>query len=186
MTIFGYRQENIDRPDRLRFSIVIFLPTHLDRIVAPLRERFDPDYSVMSSHVTLVAPFETELSIGEIARIIRREVESIEDLTIHLGSIGDYYPSFPVIYWSCKNEGELTILSRNLYARLDLALPCKEYAPHVAVGREISGHRLLLVKEQIAPYLPEESFTASAIDLVSPVAGQNWVSVRTFPLRTRL
>jgi hypothetical protein len=40
----------------------------------------------------------------------------------------------------------------------------------------------MLVKDEIAPYLPDESFEAEAVDLVSPVAGNQWVSVRSFLL----
>ena len=65
-------------------------------------------------------------------------------------------------------------------------MPCKSYQPHVTVAREISDHRVMLVKEKIVPYLPNESFVATAVDLVAPVAGQNWVSVRTFPLKYRI
>ncbi|MEE8577416.1 MAG: hypothetical protein V3T31_09190, partial [candidate division Zixibacteria bacterium] len=76
----------------------------------------------------------------------------------------------------------LKILFRDIYAALDLPLPYRLFTPHITVAREISEHRRMLVKERILPYLPQESFEVSAIDLVSPVAQNNWVSVRTFQL----
>lgn len=184
--LYGYLQENPDLPIMNRFALVIFLPEHLDLIIAPLREQFDPDYSVVSSHLSIVAPFETDKELNAITRIIRTELEAVQDLKIELDSIGDFYPSFPLIYWATKPNNVLDTLYKNLYSRLEVGLPYKSYAPHVTVAREISDHRVMLVKEKIIPYLPSESFVATAVDLVAPVAGQNWVSVRTFPLKYRI
>ena len=58
----------------------------------------------------------------------------------------------------------------------------RQFVPHVTVAKEISDHRVVMVKERILPYLPDEHFYASSIDLVAPDAGDHWVSVRTFPL----
>jgi hypothetical protein len=52
----------------------------------------------------------------------------------------------------------------------------------VTVAKEISDHRVVLVKEKIVPYLGEESFEAETIDLIAPTANKQWVSVRTFTL----
>lgn len=184
--LYGYRQENPDLPTMNRFALIIFLPEQLDAIIAPLRERFDPDYSVVSSHLSLVAPFETDKPVNTITKIVRAELEDLQDLKIELDSIGDFYPAFPLIYWAIKPNKEINSLYKTLYARLEVGLPYKSYQPHVTVAREISDHRVLLVKEKIVPYLPNESFVATAVDLVAPVAGQNWVSVRTFPLKYRI
>lgn len=165
-----------------RYAVVIFLPPELDSIVAPLRERFDPDYGVISSHVTIVFPFESTKSLDDVSLIVREEIDRIRSLEIELSSIGDFYPSFPVICWRVKDNVTLTTVHRRLYARLDLPLPHKQYSPHVTVAREISHHRVMLVKEKIVSYLPDEKFRVRAVDLVSPVADHNWVSVRTFPL----
>jgi 2'-5' RNA ligase len=184
--LYGHRPENHSLRHAHAFAVVIFLPEHLDEIIAPLRERFDPDYNIVSSRVTLVSPFETNMSLDEISAVIEEQVKNIDALTIELSSIGDYYPSKPVVYWRVKNSDTLNTLYKCLYSKLDLALPCHDFYPHVTVAREISPHRLMLVKEQIYANLPDESFSASAIDLVGPAAGQVWVSVKTFPLGYRV
>jgi 2'-5' RNA ligase len=179
----GYRKGDLEREhDPNRYAVVIFLPRPLDRVVANLREQFDPDYNIIASHVTLVFPFEADRSLEEISHVIRRETVTCEPFKIELSSIDDFYPVSPIIYWKVKKNPIIVELYKNIYTGLDLALPFKQIIPHVTVAKEISLHRVMLVKEKIVYYLSDEIFEVDAIDLVSPVADENWVSVRTFSL----
>lgn len=162
------------------YAVVMFLPPTLEQIIAPLRERFDPDYNTVAAHITLVFPFETARPLDDLSAIIKAEVEQWQPGLIQLDSIGDFYPGLPIIYWRVIAAEALQQMYIRLYSRLDLTLPFKKLVPHVTVAREISHHRVVLVKDQIAAYLPEESFEVKAVDLISPVADHQWVSVRTF------
>jgi len=179
-----YSFEESKITDRIpdRYAVVVYLPPELEEVVASLRERFDPDYNLISTHISLVFPFETNKTIDELSKIIRSVVLQTISFTIQFASIGDFYPHTPVIYWRIKENEELNILHKRLYAGLDLPLPHRTFIPHVTVGKEISQHRVVLVKDVIASFLPEESLDVKAIDLVSPVAGDHWVSVRTFSI----
>jgi 2'-5' RNA ligase len=165
-----------------RYAVVVYLPQRLERYVAALRERFDPDYDIVAAHITLVFPWETAVPLGDLSAVIAAETRNCPPVTVKLESVGDFYPETPIIYWAVSPEESLRCLYRQLYARLDLPLPFKELIPHVTVAKEISPHRVMLVKDQIASYLPRESFKITAVDLISPVADHHWVSVRTFPL----
>ena len=94
----------------------------------------------------------------------------------------DFYPRTPKIFWNVKAGEELSELYFRLYTGLEQPIPFKQYQPHVTVAREISYHRVLLIKEKIVGYLPDESFEAEKIELISPLPNNRWVSVRTFPL----
>ncbi len=165
-----------------QYAVLIYLPDPLERFVAPLRERFDPDYDMVSAHITLVFPWQTAVPLAELSAILASEVRQLSPVTLQLESVGDFYPEAPIIYWRVGPNDTLNRLYRELYARLDLPLPFKELIPHVTVAKEISPHRVMLVKDQIASYLPKESFEMTAVDLVSPVADHHWASVRTFPV----
>jgi len=179
----GYRKGDLEKEHNPnRYAVVVFLPRPLDEEVANLREQFDPDYNIIASHVTLVFPFEAHRSLDEISRVIRRETDKLEPFKIELSSIDDFYPDTPIIYWKVKKNPMIDELYKNLYTGLDLALPFKQIIPHVTVAKEISLHRVMLVKEKIIYYLSDEIFEVEAVDLVSPVADENWVSVRTFSL----
>ncbi|MBD3258268.1 hypothetical protein GF377_07530 [candidate division GN15 bacterium] len=178
----SFSSANLPGPTTRQYAVVIYLPNHLERIVAPLRERFDPDYNLISAHVTVVFPFETDRPLDDLTRVIRSATADSEPIDVTLSSIDDFYPGSPIIFWKVQACDGLNKICRELYAKLDLPLPHKRFLPHVTVAREISNHRVVLVKDEIATYLPDEKFTASALDLVSPIAQDHWVSVRTFPL----
>jgi len=181
---YTYSRREIDTNSLKQYAVVIYVPEQLERFVIPLRERFDPDYDMVAAHITLVFPWESALLVSDFAGVIAEEVRQLSSLTVKLESVGDFYPETPIIYWRVVPNDGLTHLYRQLHARLDQPLPFKNFIPHVTVAKEISPHRVMLVKDQIASYLPSESFEVSAIDLVSPVADHNWVSVRTFPVVT--
>lgn len=177
-----YHEASLDDRRRSKFAVVMFLPPHLDAVIYPLRERYDPDYNLISSHISVAFPFEIDLSLDQMASLIKREVDSCPPIEVTLNSIGDFYPREPIIYWNVSINPALEQLYFQLYSALDLPLPFKHYRPHVTVAREISRHRVMLVKDKIVSYLPSEKFVGKGLDLITPLAGQRWVSVRTFPL----
>ena len=183
---YSFSGAGLPKPITRLYAVVIYAPSHIEDIIAPLRERFDPDYNLIAAHVTLVFPFETDRPLEDISRIVRSMAAKTSPVKIELSSIDDFYPGSPIIYWKVKPSDELDCLTRELYARLDLPLPHKRFLPHITVAREISNHRVMLVKDQIASYLPDESFEATSLDLVSPIADHHWVSVRTFTLGSSL
>ncbi|MGH8015228.1 MAG: 2'-5' RNA ligase family protein [Candidatus Zixiibacteriota bacterium] len=164
------------------YAVVIFLPAHLDELIYPLRQKFDPLYNKVPGHITIVFPFETPLSLNDLSTALKHELKDIRPIEIELESIGDFYPVSPTIYWKIKSCEPVQMLYHTLHSKLDLPIPFKQFTPHVTIAREISTHRVMLVKERIVPYLPSEKFIAQSIDLVVPIAYEKWVSVRTFSL----
>jgi 2'-5' RNA ligase len=164
------------------YALVIFLPQALEMLVQKWREQYDPDYNLIRAHITLVFPFSTEKSLDILVRAIQTVLKDVKPFKVELKSIGDFYPKVPVIYWQVKTNPKINELYKSLYTVLDIPLPFKEIIPHVTVAKEISHHRVMLVKEKLVDYLPDETFQVDTIDLVSPLANHHWVSVRTFNL----
>lgn len=172
----------ITGPAKSSYAIVIFLPSHLDELIYPLRQKFDPLYNKVPGHITIVFPFETTMTLNDLSTVVKQELQSVRPIEIELESIGDFYPISPTIYWKLKTCEPIKMLYHTLHTKLELPIPYKQYIPHVTVAREISNHRVMLVKERIVPYLPNEKFIAHSIDLVVPIAYEKWVSVRSFSL----
>ncbi len=179
---WGYLLDNPLDQRHTVYAVVVLLPERLEQAVAPLRERYDPLYNLISPHITLIYPFESDRPLDELTAIIRAEADALAPVPLKLSSIGDFYPRIPKIYWNVEKNDQFCELYYRLYSRLGVPIPYKNYQPHVTVAREISMHRVLLVKEKIIDYLPDESFEISAIDMITPLPGGKWVSVRTFPL----
>ena len=169
----------IDRRNT-EYAVIIYLPQKFDELAKPMREKYDPDYNTIPTHISLVFPFETTRSLEELSSIIGMEIDQLPAFDIELHSVADFYPSFPVIYWSLKKNEAICELYYRLYSRLEQPIPIKNYIPHVTIAKEISNHRVETVKDHIASYLPDETFRASSIDLVTPLINFRWVSVRSF------
>lgn len=177
-----YQRQNIENRRQHLYALVMYLPEELDRIIAPVREKFDPLHSLVASHISVVFPFDSTHSIEELTAIVQTEIKDETEIPITMGSILDFYPRSPIISWKVENSERVTSLYYRLHSRLGLAVPFKDFQPHVTVAREISPHRVMMVKEQVVPYLPSESFLAGKLDLITPLDDQKWVSVRTFQL----
>lgn len=175
--------DDVKNRRQTEYAVVIYLPDNLDKIAQQFRERYDPVYKQVSAHLTIVFPFQTSKSIADMSDMLQEVASNFNPLTVELETIGDFYPRSPVIYWNIKENQNLTELYYQLYSKFGLALPHKIYKPHVTLAREISPHRVEHVKDAIASYLPNETFFATAIDLVTPLANFKWVSVRTFPFK---
>lgn len=183
MSKFSFEDDFINRR-KTEYAIITYLPTNIDQIIHPFRKKYDPVYNQVSSHITLVFPFYTDKTLDEISAIVTSVASSHKSVPIELGSIGDFYPTSPVIYWAVKDNLYLRELYLNLYANIGIPIPHKNYIPHVTLAREISTHRVETVKDAIASYLPKETYYSSSIDLVTPLANFKWVSVRTFSLKS--
>ena len=185
MSKFSFQDDFINRR-KTEYAIITYLPFNLDQTVHPFREKYDPIYNQVASHITLVFPFLTEKPLDEISVLIDSVIAEHHILPIELDSIADFYPHSPVIYWAVKENSFLRELYINLYAKLDIPIPHKNFVPHVTLAREISTHRVETVKDAIASYLPQESYRPTSLDLVTPLANFRWVSVRTFSLDSGL
>jgi len=164
------------------YAVVIFLPSQLDEYIYPLRQKFDPLYNKIPSHITLIFRFECALNLQELSGMIKQELQEFRPIEVELESIGDFYPVSPTIFWRVKPCEPLQELYHKLHLKLEVPIQFKQFVPHVTIAREISSHRVMLVKERIVPYLTSEKFTARTIDLVVPIANEKWVSVRSFSL----
>ena len=171
-----------DRRSR-QYAVVLFLPEFLSSMIAGLREKYDPDYSIVDPHITLVFPFDSDLQVDEIAAAIWGVTDRQAPFEVILDDLGDFYPTAPIIFWRVRVNTILNSLYLNLTKGLRLDLPFKDYVPHVTVAREISDFRVMMVKENICSYISGEKFAVEAIDLITPLTDNRWVSVRTFPLR---
>lgn len=178
----AFHERYFEDDDAATYALVIFLPRDLDRFTVPLREKYDPIHRAIPSHICIVFPFQHNGPVDDLAAQIGEELEHAPAFSIELDSIGDFYPKVPVIYWKVRENQMLSTMYYKISARLQLPLPHRQYIPHVTIAREISSHRVLLVKEKIVPYLPTESFMCRKIDLITTLPGNRWVSVRTFTL----
>lgn len=181
MDSHSYHNPRFNERRHNTYAIVIYLPSQLNEIIYPLREKFDPDYNLVDSHITLVFPFDSEKPLDEIVVMIESELDAFAPFEIKMGSVADFYPKAPVIYWEALMNNIIDDLYKNLNKRLEIEIR-NDYQPHVTIAREISNHRKMFVKDIIASYLSKETLYVEDIDLITPLSDRKWVSVRRFKL----
>ena len=82
--LYGHRPDDLPHSEHSLFSVVAFLPEPLDAVIAPLRQRFDPDYNVVRSRITIVAPFVANRPLVDITEIIREETGRLGNISLQL------------------------------------------------------------------------------------------------------
>ena len=75
----------------MKRAIVLFPKFENIDAIQAVRERFDPLASFIAPHITLVFPFESELSTHEIGDHVRRAIEGVKRFSVQLSSVtGDF------------------------------------------------------------------------------------------------
>ena len=121
----------------MKRAIVLFPKfNNIDSIQA-VRERFDPLASFIAPHITLVFPFECELSTHEIGDHVRRAIEGVKRFPVQLSSVtGDFRDGYLFLNVKRGNDVIIDLHDRLYRGVLEQYLFRKvTYCPHVTVGR---------------------------------------------------
>ena len=121
----------------MKRAIVIFPKfDNIDAIQA-VRERFDPLASFIAPHITLVFPFESELSTQEIGDHVRRAIEGVKRFPVQLSSVtGDFRDGYLFLNVKRGNDAIIDLHDKLYRGVLEQYLFRKvTYCPHVTVGR---------------------------------------------------
>ena len=122
----------------MRRTIMIFPEFENMRIIDAVREQFDPLARFVRPHITLVFPFESDMSNGELARILHRRLASVRPFPVCLGGFSRHIDDFGCTLFLDVRQGgeEICRISRLLYdhefAPYDAGYP---YVPHITVGK---------------------------------------------------
>lgn len=184
---FDPQSRKLSDSDEREYAVVIFPPAEIVDSIREIRYRLDPDSQVVPPHILITFPFSTHLELGEMARVLREEIDAVGGaLRLTLTYIADFYPTYPIIYWQLRQNDDLHELCLRLHVRFDLPLPYKGFFPHLPLAREISPNRVMFVKEDLMGLVSEVQFTAEALELISPQPDGSWAAVRTITLTRTL
>lgn len=121
----------------MKRAIVLFPKFNNIDAIQAIRERFDPLASSIAPHITLVFPFESELSTDELREHLVRALKGVKTFEILLNGItGDFRDGYLFLNVKRGND-EIIDLHDKLYRGvLEQYLFRKvTYCPHVTVGR---------------------------------------------------
>lgn len=75
-------------------TIMIFPEFENREIIDNIRKQYDPLYELVQPHITLVFPFESQISNEELAEILKVRLQGIKPFELKLGGISKQEDSF--------------------------------------------------------------------------------------------
>ena len=122
----------------MRRTIMIFPEFDNMEVIDHIRERFDPLAHAVRPHITLVFPFESDMSNEELTRILHRRLASVKSFDLCLGGFSRHIDDFGYTLFLDVLQGgeEICRINRLLYDHefmsYDAGYP---YIPHMTVGK---------------------------------------------------
>jgi 2'-5' RNA ligase len=117
-------------------AIVLFLPEpELDAVTA-LRRQFDPLFGSLRAHVTLVFPFQSDLSAEALRRHVEQAVCDVSPITVRLAGVSGANAHHLFLDLKRGNDALIELHDRLYRGPLEPYQSHEfSYLPHVTVGR---------------------------------------------------
>lgn len=123
-------------------AIVLFLPPPEPNTVVALRRQFDPLFGSLKAHVTLVFPFQSDLSPEALGGHVEHAVRGVRPITVRFadvtGAADVYGVGAQYLFLNIKrgNDALIDLHDRLYRGPLEVYLSREfSYLPHVTVGR---------------------------------------------------
>ncbi|MBQ7919476.1 MAG: 2'-5' RNA ligase family protein [Lachnospiraceae bacterium] len=119
-------------------TIMIFPQFDNVELIDQIRDKYDPLADLVRPHITLVFPFESPMSKGELAEILEKRLQAIEPFALELCGISKQEDTFGnYLFLDVIRGGEEIsqihrILYENEFKEFDKGYP---YIPHMTIGK---------------------------------------------------
>ena len=119
-------------------TIMIFPEFAEMEIIDEIRERYDPLAHLVRPHITIVFPFENQMSNNDIAEILSVRLKNIHPFELVLNGISKQEDRFGnYLFLNVVNGTEIIthlhdLLYSNEFSEFDLGM---QYVPHMTVGK---------------------------------------------------
>ena len=126
-------------------TIMIFPDFENMEIIDNIRKQYDPLCDLVQPHITLVFPFESQISNEELAKVLKLRLQEIQPFELKLGGISKHEDAFGNYLFLNVIQGakEIDFIHRTLYdnefKEFDKRLP---YIPHMTIGNLPSAELL--------------------------------------------
>lgn len=136
-------------------TIMIFPEFKNINVINTIRKKYDPLAELVMPHITLVFPFESELTNEELSIYLKECLINIKPFVLELGGISkkeDKYGNY--LFLNIKSGMDII---KNIHdilykGKLKLFKPEEQYIPHMTVGKLSSKELLNQAFEDISNY----------------------------------
>ena len=159
-------------------TIMIFPEFDNMQIIDDIRTKYDPLAKLVRPHITLVFPFESDMSNEEVASILDERLVNISPFEVELKGFSKHSDQFGNTLFLDMIKGEEQIvqihdeLYKNEFKDFDLGF---NYIPHITVGKLSSVNEMNEAYESIKEI--EDSFSTVVNKISVEMIGENEESI---------
>lgn len=159
-------------------TIMIFPDFENMGIIDNIREKYDPLAQLVRPHITLIFPFENEMSNEKIEEILKKRLQDVKPFEIILNGVSKQEDRFgnTLLLNVKKGVDDICfihdILYKNEFKQFDLGL---EYKPHITIGKFQTAEELNTVYNDLKNL--DEAFATIVKRISVEVIGKNEESI---------
>ena len=159
-------------------TIMIFPDFENMKIIDNIREKYDPLTQLVRPHITIVFPFENEMSNEAIEDILAKRLQDVKPFEIVLNGISMKEDRFGNYLFLDVKKGADDICSiheilyKNEFKQFDLEF---EYRPHMTIGKLQSVNELNIAYNDLKNM--DETFTTMVNKISVEMIGKNEESI---------
>ena len=161
-----------------RRTIMIFPDFENMGTIDSIREKYDPLAKLVRPHITIVFPFENEMSNEAIEEILTKRLENVKPFEVTLSGISMQVNRFgnSLLLDVKKGKEDICfihdILYRNEFKQYDSEI---EYKPHITLGQFQTANELDIAYNELKNM--DETFTTIVNKISVEVIGKNEESI---------
>ena len=159
-------------------TIMIFPTFENIEIINSIRDKYDPLANLVRPHITIVFPFESDMSNEEVTDILNKRLMGIAPFDIELKGFGKYtdasgnYLSLYLTKGADVIKRIHDMLYGNEFKAYDIGV---EYVPHITVGKLPTKEEMEVAYEEIRDI--DEVFSTKVRKISVEMIGENEESI---------
>lgn len=164
----------------MNYGVAIFPSKKLQDQANSYRKRYDPNYALISPHITLKASFEsTESEINNTVKKLKEIAREYEPFSINLIKVSTFQPVSNTIYFKVESTSTLEGLNEamNKDSQSDL-----NFVPHITIGQKLSNDEHSDVLGQLSMLDVRHEEIVDRFHLLYQLENGSWTVFETFRL----
>jgi len=167
----------------MKFGIVMFPSKKLQDVANSYRKRYDPNYSLISPHITLKYPFKSdEMNIKSITKYLSNAASEIQPFSLNVLKASSFQPVHNTIYLKVEANEPLVQLHKLLHSGLLTSEAEYAFVPHITIGQKLSNDEHSDVFGQVSMQNFRYEETVDRFHLLYQLENGAWTVYETFLL----
>ena len=168
----------------MQYGIVAFPRRAVQDTANSYRKRYDPHYSLLPPHITLLSKLELTDEEVENAVIKLDEIGSrTAPFTVRLHKVSHFFPVTPTIYLAVEDPKPFEQLHQELLTVFPNHTPEYEYIPHLTIGQKMEEQELHDVYGQLRMMDFALTSKIDRFHLMYQLENESWTIHQTFLLQ---